>query len=129
MRKLLAVGCWLLALTACVEPEQPVGGKINTITGGDNPHVIPPQACPDWTKTDGNGGSNFYNTLSSNYSCATVSNYGAMIDKPSDMIAGRTTGLTNGARSAVSVTQYETGPAAAASAPAAASSTPVGPGQ
>ena len=113
--------CSLLMLSACIEP---VSEKVNVVTGEPgNMQVTTPQNCPDWTKMDGNGGSNFGNTPSSNYGCATVTNYGAMVDNPYDMIKGKSTNRYESAPSAVAVTQYESGGGSSASG-ASSSSTP-----
>jgi pilus assembly protein CpaD len=105
----------ILSIVAACAPDV----KVNTIVNSkDNPLIIPPK-CPDWSV--GNN-VNYSNTPSSNYGCANINNYGAMIEDPNDMIVGKSTYLSSGARSATPVTSYEAGGTASTSGSSSSSS-------
>ena len=61
--------------------------KLNTVEDmPDELSVTPPANCPDLREPmEGDGG----NHLHTNYGCATVTNYGAMLTNPRDMLKGR----------------------------------------
>jgi len=105
----LCVG--LIGASGCTAPTE----KVNLITNSkSNPVVIPPN-CPDWSI--GNN-FNYGNTPSSNYGCANITNYGAMVQDPNDMITGKSSDYTDSARSAVMVGRYRTGSGGGAAAAA-----------
>jgi pilus assembly protein CpaD len=64
--------------------------------------TLPP--CPNWSKTP--VPDEFTNTLSSNYSCATVSNLGRMVANPADLASGQPLGLAAGFPARTAVQRY-----------------------
>lgn len=90
----------VVTCSACTDTPD----RVNLITNSKNNPIIIPPNCPDWS-TGSN--INYGNTKSSNYGCATITNFGEMIEDPNDMITGKSTRLTNGARSGLPVSAYE----------------------
>lgn len=94
---IIAVIC-ASALSACVAKPEP---KVNVLTDVNREIVVEAPNCPDWTGGFGPDGSpklrNFETQNSySNYGCATVTNYGKMIDDPMDMVNGKSSDFYDG---------------------------------
>ena len=66
--------------------------------------VLPP--CPDWTKFPG---TNYANTVHSNFGCATAINLGLMVADPADLASGRKIGPADGEYAAAAVERYRKG--------------------
>lgn len=62
--------------------------------------------CPDWSRpTIGD----FTNMPSSNFGCATATNFGLMVAEPRDLYRGRDPGYADGERAARSIERYRAG--------------------
>ncbi|HUK60164.1 MAG TPA: CpaD family pilus assembly lipoprotein [Stellaceae bacterium] len=70
-------------------------------------YVAIPPACPDWS--DDPAGSHSNSVTSSNYGCATLSNFAQMIANPRDLTTGRQLGPEAGDPAADAVERYRTG--------------------
>lgn len=92
-----------LILASCSGYKE--SNKVNVINAKTG--VITAPKCPDWTKPSHH--SNYYNTDSSNFKCATITNYGAMMDDPQDMVTGKSTDLTQGQRASNPNAAYRLG--------------------
>lgn len=89
-----------LILTSCSNyKEKPKVNKIDARTGA----VTAPK-CPDWRKPSHH--TNYYNTDSSNFKCATITNFGAMIEDPEDMLYGKSRDTNQGQRSTNPIAAY-----------------------
>jgi type IV pilus biogenesis protein CpaD/CtpE len=98
MKKFILIFCATIALTACVAKPEP---KVNVLTDVNREIVVQSPKCPDWTGgLDHDGSANLRNFETqnsySNYGCATVNNFGKMIDDPMDMISGKSTDFYDG---------------------------------
>lgn len=79
---LLSLG---LSLSACM--QHTYTQKLNTVEDmPDELRVTAPANCPNFREPMEGDGQNHLHT---NYGCATVTNYGAMLTNPRDMIKGR----------------------------------------
>lgn len=65
---------------------------------------LPP--CPDWTKYPG---SNFANTVHSNFGCATATNLGLMVHDPADIAHGAAPGPRDGEFAVGAIDRYRKG--------------------
>lgn len=63
-------------------------------------------ACPDWRKPTA---SDFTNTPSSNFGCATAVNFSQMIANPGELLRGQTMGPADGERAARAIRRYREG--------------------
>jgi pilus assembly protein CpaD len=78
-------------------------GSISVIVGR---YVVTAPNCPDWRKpADADRG----NTTLSNHGCATVSNLGAMVANPRDLVRGRKMGPADGDAAALGIKRYKAG--------------------
>ena len=68
--------------------------------------VVVPPSCPDWRKPTA---SDFTNTQSSNFGCATAVNFSQMLANPGDVVRGQRMGPADGARAAIPVRDYREG--------------------
>ena len=66
--------------------------------------IAPP--CPDWSKFPG---QDFLNQTASNFGCANVTNFGAMLADPGDLVSGRQPGPTDGEAAALAIETYRAG--------------------
>mgnify|MGYP000443885357 CR=1 FL=1 len=113
MKKLLSLSfCVLLA--ACGSDYQQ---KVNIVTDAPDELAVTPPNCPNWEEP---AQSNSYNNHHTNFGCATVTNYGAQISNPRDMIKGRGSNA-DAERTRLFVNSYNSGAASDAPAPAASS--------
>jgi pilus assembly protein CpaD len=75
----------------------PAAGDRTPLAGGDEVaieverFVVVPPPCPNWSKPSG---TDFGNTPSSNFGCATATNLGLMVAQPRDLVVGRVPGPT-----------------------------------
>lgn len=91
-----------ILVVGCAEPPQ----RVNLITNSkDNPIIIPPN-CPDWSVSSS---VNYDNTPTMNYGCATVTNFGVMVEDPNDLVVGKSSNLTDSSRTAAKVRAYKSG--------------------
>ena len=80
-------------------------GKSSAVTVIVGRYVVTAPNCPDWRKpSDADRG----NTPLSNHGCATVSNLGAMVANPEDLLRGRAMGPADGDSSALAIERYKT---------------------
>jgi len=80
-------------------------GKSSAVTVIVGRYVVTGPNCPDWRKpSDADRG----NTPLSNHGCATVSNLGAMVANPEDLVRGRAMGPADGDTSAMAIERYKT---------------------
>lgn len=117
--KYLVISAALIATSSCAYRATE---KYNTIIETPSgKQVVPPANCPDWS---GPSDGDYNNDYDSNFGCANITNYGAMVENPDDLITGRSTKLGNGATAARAVSNYESGNVGggAAAAPAGGSS-------
>ncbi len=63
--------------------------------------TLPP--CPNWSKDPADA---FTNTVSSNFGCATSTNFGRMAASPADLVSGRPRGPTAGQPAVAAVNRY-----------------------
>ena len=77
-----------------------------TVTVGR--YVVTAPKCPDWTKPAGPDPSN---RVSSNFGCATTSNFGLMLADPGDLLRGRPKGPGDGVAASRLVRKYRDGKA------------------
>ena len=99
-----------VSFSACVSKPEP---KVNMLTDELGEIRVEAPNCPDWTGGVSPEGSalmrNFETQHShSNYSCATMTNYGKMIDDPMDMISGKSTDYYDGQTAAQAVSTSRT---------------------
>jgi pilus assembly protein CpaD len=92
-----------LKLPAGLLPDAPSreawNGSVRVVVGR---FVVIPPECPDWSKrADGDPA----NRVSSNFGCATATNFGLMVANPGDIVRGRTAGAADGA---VGARRYKT---------------------
>ncbi|MGE0258073.1 MAG: CpaD family pilus assembly lipoprotein [Alphaproteobacteria bacterium] len=101
-------------------------------------YLVALPSCPDWSKPAA-GASDFTNTLSSNFGCATAVNLGLTVAQPADLVEPRPVGLTDARPAVDAVNNYRLGkvqlPIAAQVGPIAAAApvvplppAPAGPG-
>ena len=78
-------------------------GAVTVVIGR---YVVTGPNCPDWRKpSDADRG----NTPLSNHGCATVSNLGAMVANPRDLLRGQTMAPADGDASALAIKRYKAG--------------------
>jgi pilus assembly protein CpaD len=78
-------------------------GSVSVIVGR---YVVTAPNCPDWRKpADADRG----NTTLSNHGCSTVSNLGAMVAYPRDLLRGRKAGPADGDAAALGIKRYKAG--------------------
>lgn len=81
-------------------------------------YIVIPPACPDWSKPSG---SDFTNTVGSNFGCASAVNLGMMVANPGDLVQGETLGPADGSRATLGIDRYRAGKAYAPSGPSSGS--------
>lgn len=105
-RRVAAVGHVLLAYG--IVPVQGTLAELPPNRGvlhvGRTMVTLPP--CPNWSKQSG---TDFTNTVGSNFGCATESDLGLMVANPGDLVAGRSLGPANGTVAANAMQRYLTG--------------------
>ncbi len=104
MKKILIFAI-TLPLASCVTSEH----KFNAVDKESNAVIAP--VCPDWSKPSG---INYGNNKSSNFGCATTTNYGTMVEDKRDLVVGKS-GKTDGATAARAVNNYKNSAVAAPS--------------
>lgn len=87
-----------------VQTERPSDPRVATVYVGRFA-VIPPQ-CPDWRKPSS---SDFTNTQSSNFGCATALAFGQMLADPGDLVRSEPMGPADAARAALAIERYRKG--------------------
>jgi len=87
-----------LAYGAALQP-----GEVRLVIGR---YVVTPPECPDWRKPSD---TDYQNTPSSNYGCATATNLGAMVANPRDLLEGRTYGGPDTDTAVTAVESYRKG--------------------
>lgn len=86
-----------------IESAMAAGDAPDTVKIVIGRYIVIPPSCPNWSKPS-SGDAN--NRTSSNFGCATVSNFGAMLADPGDLVAGRPLGPGDGKVSAGAVQRY-----------------------
>ena len=84
---------------ASLDPSGPPGGVDVALRR----YVVVLPKCPDWTDRPG---ENFENQVSSNWGCATVTNFGMMVADPGDIVFGGRVSPARGQRLAQSIERY-----------------------
>ena len=81
--------------------------KLNVVEDKpDELAVTPPTDCPNWREpVEGDS----YNHPHTNLGCATITNYGAMLTNPRDMLKGRGSDAADSERSRLYVHGYNSG--------------------
>ncbi len=78
-------------------------GAVTVVIGR---YVVTAPNCPDWRKpADADRG----NTTMSNHGCATVTNFGAMVANPQDLLRGRAMGPADGDAASLAIRRYKAG--------------------
>jgi len=92
---------------ATVEIEQ-AGDNVdaNAVAVGVSRYVATGPKCPDWNDKDPQG---FSNTPTSNFGCATITNLGAMVANPADLLRGAQPGPADAEFVARGVQRYRNG--------------------
>src|SRR5712691_11470438 len=67
-------------------------------------YLVTTPPCPNWSKSPP---IDFTNTLSSNYGCATATNFGRMVASPADLAEGRPLGLADAIPAAAAVQRFQ----------------------
>jgi pilus assembly protein CpaD len=81
----------------------PLGDTVTVIV---HRYVVGLPACPDWTEWPW---ERLNNRPTSNWSCATATNFGMMVADPGDLVRGREPGPGDGERLAGAVERYRAG--------------------
>lgn len=84
-----------------VEPVE--NGQAPPVTVAVKKAVIKLPDCPNWSD---NPGRNYNNLTTSNFGCANVTNLGLMIDRPMDLVVGRSSQVFDGEMAASSIARY-----------------------
>ncbi len=93
--------------TELVGRRLPTGPKApSTVTVSVSRHVLVPPKCPDWTK---NATRDVFNTLSSNFGCATAQAHGVMVADPGHLVRGQRLGPGDGEALALGIARYRAG--------------------
>jgi pilus assembly protein CpaD len=86
------------------EPNGPAwDGNVQLLVGR---YVVTPPRCPDWTKM---GKGDPSNRPTSNFGCASATNFGLMVANPGDIVRGRTMGPADGEAASRSIREYRKG--------------------
>lgn len=83
----------------------PEGVEANHLLLMVDRYVVTPPACPDWS---GSPQTPHTNTPSSNFGCATMTNFALMVDSPRDLLTGRALGPATGDQPLGAVQRYRT---------------------
>jgi pilus assembly protein CpaD len=88
-------------------------------------YLVTTPPCPNWSKASA---TDFTNTASSNFGCATATNFARMVASPADLAEGRPLGLADAIPAAAAVQRYQSDkvvlPTGAAVGPIAGSAAP-----
>jgi pilus biogenesis lipoprotein CpaD len=95
-----------IGVTALLGDDGEGAASGDTVTVFVHRYVVGLPACPDWTQQLW---ENQKNRPTSNWSCATATNFGMMVADPGDLVRGGEPGLTDGERIATSIERYRTG--------------------
>jgi type IV pilus biogenesis protein CpaD/CtpE len=95
----------LLGLTSCGITTSPDYSIKLAPTADGQGYVAMPPACPAWSNNDLNLVDN---QPLPQFGCATSRNLAIMVDRPEDLIKGRTPDAANGASSAAAMERYNT---------------------
>ena len=92
-----------VAAGALGEPGSAGPGTANVYVGR---YATIAPSCPDWRKPSA---SDYTNTQSSNFGCATALNFAQMLANPGDLLRGQRMGPADGARAAIAIKDYREG--------------------
>lgn len=100
----------MASLGFTVEPVAPDGthppaGPTSAVVYVAHYAAVTP-SCPDWRKPTS---SDYTNTQSSNFGCATMMNFAQMLADPGDLLRGQQMGPADGARAAIAIDNYRQG--------------------
>jgi pilus assembly protein CpaD len=102
-RSLILMTSGLLTLAACADPTPHPDYAIRVIPTASGGVAIPP-ACPSWSTSVSNP---LDNQPVPQFGCATARNLAAMVERPNDLIQGRTMGDARGVTAVGAVRRYD----------------------
>jgi len=117
MKKIVIITLCGFIASCATSPTQ----KVNVLTDANNEIQVTPPKCPDWTGGNGKIRSIEPEETTTNYGCATVTNFGKMIDDPMDMLTGKSSEYYDGQTTANAVHTSRTPVAAGTSTGTSAS--------
>jgi pilus assembly protein CpaD len=100
-----AIAAALLPYDIVTSPSVRAGVPANQAVVEVGRYVVTLPPCPNWSKT---AGTDFGNSLASNYACATQTNLGQMVASPADLVSGQPLGPAAGAPAVLAVQRYMT---------------------
>ena len=111
-RRVAAVAAYLRerGLDAASLPRDSDAAWDGTVRLAVGRYVATPPRCPDWTKP---AVDDPMNRVSSNWGCATATNFGLMVADPGDLVRGRAMGPGDGEKAARAIKTYREGDKAA----------------